>query len=78
MKILTSKDDNFLYERILKLLYDIKITQGGSSLYATLRRHDKIKNYLIAKQIEQITKIEDIYFCDNGSLNQLAISSHNK
>ena len=78
MKILTSKDDNFLYDRILKLLYDIKITQGGTALYSTLRRHTKMRDYLLAKQIEQIEYIENIYFLDDGSLNNLSIKSHNK
>lgn len=75
MKISTSKDDDFLYEYLLELLQQIKLVQGGTSLSATLRRHNKLKIYMIEKQIERIKAIEDRYFLRNGSLNQVAIDA---
>lgn len=75
MKILTSTDDDFLYEKILQLLEQIKLVQGGTALASTIRRHDKIKIYLIEKQIACIEHIEKKYFTDDG-LNQLAIESY--
>lgn len=73
MKILTSSDDDFLYQKLLDLLKQIKLTQGGTALASTLRRHSEIKIYLIQKQIEKIEYIEKKYFNDDGSLNQSAI-----
>lgn len=77
MKILTSSEDDFLYEQLLRLLYQIKLVQSGTALSSTLRRHSKIKIYMIEKQIEKIKHIEETYFDDNG-LNQLAIKSYNQ
>lgn len=79
MKILKSKeidvspDDDFLYVQLQRLLEQIKLTQGGTELAYTLRNHQKLKNYAIAKQIEKIKYIEEKYFNENGSLNQTAI-----
>lgn len=75
MKILTSPDDDFLYEKLLILLNQIKLTQGGTALNSTLRRHNKIKLYLLEKQIQQIKHIEEKYF-DKDGLNQLAIEDY--
>lgn len=83
MKILNSKEinvykeDDFLYSQLQRLFNEIKITQGGSSLDATLRRHQKLRNYAIAKQISYIKSIEERYFNEDGSVNLLAINSHN-
>ena len=74
MKILTSPDDDFLYEQLLRLLEQIKLVQGGTSLASSLRRHNKIKLYMIEKQIERIKYIEDKYFCKDG-LDQTAIEA---
>lgn len=79
MKILKSKEvdvspeDDFLYVQLQRLFEQIKLTQGGTELAYTLRNHQKLKNYAIAKQIEQIKYIEEKYFTDDGSLNQDAI-----
>ena len=75
MKILVSDNDDFLYERLLALLEEIKLVQGGTALSSSLRRHSKIKLYLIEKQIEKIRDIEEKYFTDSG-LDQMAITSH--
>lgn len=75
MKIMTSKDDDFLYDKLLALLYQIKLVQGGTSLSATLRRHSKVKNYLIAKQVSRLEHIEETYF-DVDGLDQTAIESY--
>ena len=77
MKILTSSEDDFLYEQLLRLLEQIKLVQSGTALSSTLRRHSKIKIYMIEKQIEKIKHIEETYF-DNKGLNQLAIDSYNQ
>lgn len=76
MKIITSDDDNFLYERLLNLLNEVKLVQGGTALSSTLRRHNKIKFYLISKQIDKIQFIEKKYFNDDGSLNHFEIENH--
>lgn len=75
MKILTSPDDDFLYEKLLALLNQIKLTQGATALNSTLRRHSKIKLYMLEKQIRQIQHIEEKYF-DKDGLNQLAIEEY--
>lgn len=81
MKILTSNDDNFLYDRIIVLLEQIKLVQGGSALPPTLRRHKAIRNYLMDKQKAKINYIEETYF-PSGELDQTAVESfiatHNK
>lgn len=77
MKILTSTEDDFLYEQLLRLLEQIKLVQSGTALSSTLRRHSKIKLYMIEKQIQKINHFEEQYFDDNG-LNQLAIQSYNQ
>lgn len=77
MKILTSNDDDFLYEKLLTLLNQIKLVQGGTALASSLRRHNKIKSYLIEKQIAKIKHIEEKYFTDDG-LNNLAIQTYNQ
>lgn len=75
MKILTSSEDDFLYARIIALLNEVKIAQGGSAIPPTLRRHKKIKEYLIEKQKARIRYIEDTYF-DSDGLNQFAIENY--
>lgn len=72
MKILTSNSDNFLYSRILELLQQIKLVQGGTALSSTLRRHNKIRLYMIEKQRSLLNSIEDKYFTESG-LNDEAI-----
>lgn len=74
MKILTSNDDDFLYSKLLDLLKEIKLVQGGTALSSSLRRHNQIKLYLIEKQIQRIKEIETTYFTDSG-LNRKAIDS---
>lgn len=75
MKIITSNDDDFLYERLLELLQQMKLVQGGTSLAASLRRHNKIKMYMMEKQIQKIKHIEETYFCKDG-LDQTAIEAY--
>lgn len=73
MKILTSNSDNFLYSRILELLQQIKLVQGGTALSSTLRRHNKIRFYMIEKQRSLLNSIEEKYFTESG-LNEDAIN----
>ena len=54
----TSTSD--LYDRTIKLLYDIKIVQGGTALASTLRRHSIIKQYLLKHQIQDIKDLESL------------------
>ena len=75
MKILTSNDDNFLYDRLIVLLQQIKLVQGGSALPPTLRRHKAIKSYLMEKQKSKLNYIEENYFPD-GELDQTAVESY--
>lgn len=75
MTVLTSKDDDFLYDRILLLLSQIKLVQGGSAIPPTLRRHKAIKDYLISKQKSQIEYIEQNYF-SSGELDNFAIENY--
>lgn len=72
MKILTSKSDDFLYSKLLELLQQIKLVQGGTALSSTLRRHTDIKLYMIQKQIDKIQHIEEKYFM-NHDLNHEAV-----
>lgn len=75
MKIKVTSDDDYLYEYLLTLLQQIKLVQGGTALSATLRRHNKLKTYLIEKQIEKIKHIEERYFNKDGTLRDLAIQA---
>lgn len=75
MIILTSPDDDFLYERLLELLQQMKLVQGGTALASSLRRHNKIKLYMMEKQMEKIKYIEETYFCKDG-LDQTAIEAY--
>ena len=80
--LVTSSDDDFLYVQLMRLLEQIKITQGGTELAYTLRNHKKLKNYAIAKQIQRIKLIEEKYFNEDGSLKedviQFYVNSQNK
>lgn len=67
-------EDDFLYERLLSLLEEIKLVQGGTALASTLRRHQQVKIYMIEKQIQKIRAIEETYFVDSG-LNQDAVKN---
>lgn len=84
MKILKStelevgREDNFLYDWLIALFQEVKLIQGGTELAYTLRNHQKLKNYCIAKQRAKIALIEDGYFNENGSLINEAISAHHK
>lgn len=79
IKINSSTDSNLkikedlLYSSLIAFLYDIKIFQGGTALSSTLRRHSKIKNFLLRKQKERLDHIESIYFSSDGSLDLEAL-----
>lgn len=73
MKILTSKNDNFLYDELILILQQIKLVQGGTSLASTLRRHSKVKNYLVEKQRKKLGYLEETYFHPDGSLDNESI-----
>ena len=75
MTILTSPNDDFLYERLIELLQQIKLVNGGTELAYTLRRHKNIRDYCKEKQIKQLKHIEDTYFIKD-SLNTLAIDTY--
>lgn len=72
--MITGSEDDFLYFKIISILNQIKITQGGTALDYTLKRHPKILNYCKAKQLKQIKYIEDTYFFENGALDSTIIS----
>lgn len=76
MKIITSEEDTFIYDRLIVLLNDIKLVRGGTELAYSLRNHPKIRNYLREKQVIFLSNIEKAYFNDDGSLNQLAIENY--
>lgn len=76
MKIITSEEDTFIYDRLIVLLNDIKLVRGGTELAYSLRNHPKIRNYLREKQVIFLSNIEKVYFNDDGSLNQLAIENY--
>lgn len=75
MKIKVTEEDNYLYEYLLALCQEIKLVQGGTALSSTLRRHNKLKIYMIQKQIEKIKHIEERYFNQDGTLRDLAIQA---
>lgn len=56
MKIIV-KDD--LYDDLLNLLKDIKLTQGNVALNSTLRRHPKVTKYLLENQKSYLHILED-------------------
>lgn len=69
----TSLKDDFLYERIIILLKQVKLVRGGTELAYTLRNHPKIRNYCREKQVQEIKDIEDFYFNSDGTLDHEAI-----
>lgn len=75
MKILTSSKDDFLYERIIRLLEQVKLVRGGTDLAYTLRNHKKIRDYCREKQSMEIERIETDYFNPDGSLDNDAIDA---
>ena len=75
MKILTSNKDDFLYERIIRLLEQVKLVRGGTDLAYTLRNHKKIRDYCREKQSIEINLIESAYFNPDGSLDNDVIDS---
>lgn len=77
-EIETNSEDNFLYSKLIKLFSEIKIIQGGTALASTLRRHSRLKNYCIAKQIAKLTHIEQTYFYEDGRLNDEAVKLINQ
>lgn len=76
MKIITSDEDTFLYDRLITLFQEIKLVRGGTDFAYTLRNHPKLRNYCRDKQIDFLTSLEERYFNSDGSLNSLAIQSH--
>lgn len=82
MKFISSRElnvtsaDDFIYDYLLKLFKQIRLVQSGSSLDATLRRHPRLKNYCIAKQIDMINSVESTYFNEDGSLISEAVSNY--
>ena len=75
MKVLTSNKDDFLYERIIRLLEQVKLVRGGTDLAYTLRNHKKIRDYCREKQSMEINRIETDYFNPDGSLDNDVIDS---
>lgn len=59
MKIFVSQADKDFYSSLISLLNEIKLTQGGTALSSTLRRHSQIKNYLIEKQKVKLKSFEE-------------------
>lgn len=62
-------NEDLLYKSLVSFLYDIKIFQGGTALSATLRRHPKIKAFLLRKQKERLNSFESSYFNSDGSVD---------
>ena len=73
IKVLISNKDDFLYERIINLLQQVKLVRGGTDLAYTLRNHKKIRDYCVAKQKREFELIEEDYFNSDGSLDTDAI-----
>ena len=69
MKVLTSNKDDFLYERIINLLQQVKLVRGGTDLAYTLRNHKKIRDYCVAKQKREFELLEEDFFHPDGSLD---------
>lgn len=73
--ITVSSKDDFLYERIIALLKQVKLVRGGTDLAYTLRNHRKIRDYCREKQSREIRYIEEFYFNSDGSLDEEAIEN---
>lgn len=54
-----SIDSNQVYDKSIELLNQIKITQGATALNSTLRRHITLKKFLLTKQVERLSLIEN-------------------
>lgn len=52
-------NDEANYNRLIKLLSDLKICEGPESVRSTLRRHPIIKDYLRRIQAENLIDIEN-------------------
>lgn len=69
----TSPSDDFVYQKFIHILQNIRLVQGGSALDATLHRHPRVLNYCKAKQLAQLNEVESSYFYDDGTLNSSAL-----
>ena len=59
MKIIISETDPDYYGRIMKILNDIKITQGPQAVNATLFRHKNIKKFIVERQKLEIHQFDE-------------------
>ena len=47
------------YFNALQLLSEIKLVQGNDALNSTLRRHKRLKMFLLEKQVEKLEELEE-------------------
>lgn len=73
MKVITSPADDFLYERIILILEQVKLVRGGTELAYTLRNHKFIRDYCKEKQTAELNYIDDHYFNSDGSLKNISL-----
>lgn len=52
-------DDDSFYLSLISFLNDVKLTLGGDGLNSTLRRHPRLKSYLVEHQKKQLKSFED-------------------
>lgn len=48
------------YFHALQLLSEIKLVQGNDALNSTLRRHKRLKMFLLEKQVEKLEELEEV------------------
>lgn len=48
-----------IYDKAIALLQQIKLTQGNTALNSTLRRHSKLKKFLLEVQVSRLDSIEN-------------------
>ena len=51
--------NELLYDSVIKLLSEIKLAHGADFLNSTLRRHKKIKDFLLQYQKDKLSEFDD-------------------
>lgn len=64
----TNSNDDFLYLDLLSLFSGLRLIMGGSELNATLKRHSKIRDYMLSKAYSKLIHLETEFFNDDGTL----------
>ena len=61
--------ESLVYDSVISLLEEVRLVQGNTALNSTLRRHPKIRDFLIEKQRRALNRLE-LKLTDESSLQK--------